>query len=421
MKYKVNKRLVIIFVLLTLFVHGKLLFAQTTDNAALLYYQAFMLYEHPDNEDVWVKLNDVTRNGAEPDEQVEQYIAEQQYIINTIAKAADIKNCDWGIDYSVGIKLKLSHLSNIRPVAMLVIADAKILAKRDKYEKALQRCLKVHKMARHVAKGQLISLLVGRSLVEMANQCIQGILSEMPLDVTILEQLKSELAQINKEPFTLNNSLQLEYVQIAAELTSDRIQMLVDVIRTPITALASPNYTPKPLSESERKKREKQKEEQQKIEKIIDERLSNMDEAFIEGNKRYLKKLYLEDIPAAIELDYEQAYKKLVEIEQKTKEDLVTNPDTTVAAFINTPIKIVYNRVTANNNFTNALRAAVDIFLAKAKNGQLPDELLENLPKDLFSGNDFEYEKTSDGFILKCQGKDLSKDETYEYEFKVKK
>jgi hypothetical protein len=43
------------------------------------------------------------------------------------------------------------------------------------------------------------------------------------------------------------------------------------------------------------------------------------------------------------------------------------------------------------------------------------------LPKDLFSGKDFEYEKAADGFILRCQGKDLNRNEIYEYKFKVKK
>jgi len=52
---------------------------------------------------------------------------------------------------------------------------------------------------------------------------------------------------------------------------------------------------------------------------------------------------------------------------------------------------------------------------------QLPDELPADLPKDLFGGKDFEYERTKDGFVLRCQGKDLSKDKIYEYEFKVKK
>ena len=41
------------------------------------------------------------------------------------------------------------------------------------------------------------------------------------------------------------------------------------------------------------------------------------------------------------------------------------------------------------------------------------------MPKDLFSGKDFIYEKTDTGFTLRCQGKDLAKDLIYEYEFKL--
>ena len=419
MDYKIKKRL-IISVLFTICLPGRLVMAQTTDNAALLYYQAFMLYTDP-GEEIRVKLNDIVRGRAEPDEQVEQYIEGQQYIINTVVTAADIKNCDWGIDYSVGLELKLPYIQNIRPVAWLVINDAKILAKHGQYEKALQRCLTIHKMARHVAKGQLISVLVGGSLVEMANNCIRDILSEMPLDVTILEQLKTELAKINKEPFRLSESLKLEYVQIEPELTIDRIQKLIDIFREPVTVLKSSNYTPKPLTEDEKKQREKQREKQRKIEEIINERLSNIDEEFIEGNKQYLKKLYLEDVPAAFELNYEQAYKKIIEIEQRTKNDLMTNPDATLEALVNPPYKTIYSKITVNNNFTNALRAAIEIYIRKAETGQLPDELPVGLPKDLFSGKDFKYEKTDEGFILRCQGKDIEKDKIHEYEFKVKK
>ena len=43
------------------------------------------------------------------------------------------------------------------------------------------------------------------------------------------------------------------------------------------------------------------------------------------------------------------------------------------------------------------------------------------LPKDLFSGKDFLYEKTDAGFTLTGQGKDLDKDIVQKYEFKVAK
>ena len=68
----------------------------------------------------------------------------------------------------------------------------------------------------------------------------------------------------------------------------------------------------------------------------------------------------------------------------------------------------------------NAIRTAVEIYMIKAKTGKLPEALPAGLPGDLFSGKDFEYQITDEGFILRCQGTDLSRDEVYEYEFGVK-
>ncbi len=56
----------------------------------------------------------------------------------------------------------------------------------------------------------------------------------------------------------------------------------------------------------------------------------------------------------------------------------------------------------------NALRAAVEIYIISAQTGQLPETLPANLPKDPFSGQDFEYEITDEGFILRCRAEDLS-------------
>ena len=57
---------------------------------------------------------------------------------------------------------------------------------------------------------------------------------------------------------------------------------------------------------------------------------------------------------------------------------------------------------------------------AKAQTGSLPDRLPANALKDPFSGQDYLYQKTAAGFMLRCQGKDLDKDQVYEWEFKVK-
>ncbi|GAI97930.1 unnamed protein product, partial [marine sediment metagenome] len=81
----------------------------------------------------------------------------------------------------------------------------------------------------------------------------------------------------------------------------------------------------------------------------------------------------------------------------------------------------LYGQGVRVETFSNAVRTAVEIYIVKAKTGRLPDELPAGLPKDLFSSKPFQYEKTVEGFILHCQGRDLLKDTIHQYEFKIKK
>jgi len=66
----------------------------------------------------------------------------------------------------------------------------------------------------------------------------------------------------------------------------------------------------------------------------------------------------------------------------------------------------------------DGFKAAVEVYLVVAKTGQLPEKLPSHLPKDPFTGQDFVYEITGEGFALRCQGEDFRKSFL---EFKVKK
>jgi len=51
----------------------------------------------------------------------------------------------------------------------------------------------------------------------------------------------------------------------------------------------------------------------------------------------------------------------------------------------------------------------------------LPEKLPVYLPKDPYTGKDFEYEITNEGFVLHCKGEDLYQRLWRWLEFKVKK
>jgi hypothetical protein len=108
-------------------------------------------------------------------------------------------------------------------------------------------------------------------------------------------------------------------------------------------------------------------------------------------------------------------------LNERIQKDAKENPAAIMAALLMPANSRVRTLGTNNETFFNAIKAAIEIYIVKAKSGRLPEELPANLPKDSFSGEDFEYEKTADGFDLRCGAKDLDKNEVYQYEFKVAK
>ena len=65
--------------------------------------------------------------------------------------------------------------------------------------------------------------------------------------------------------------------------------------------------------------------------------------------------------------------------------------------------------------------AGIDIYLVRAKTGKLPEALPEGLRTDPFTGKDFLYEITKDGFRLTSPDKDIPKQRQYSYEFRIKR
>lgn len=58
----------------------------------------------------------------------------------------------------------------------------------------------------------------------------------------------------------------------------------------------------------------------------------------------------------------------------------------------------------------NALKAAIEIYLIRARTGKLPDVLPDGLPKDPYTCRDFGYEIVEGGFALRCQGEDFQRE-----------
>ena len=385
---KIRKITKVIFAVLVLLISAPSLSAYPPDNAAVLYYKAFTLYEKEDGIDLW----DYFKGNIESNEKIEQYLKKNRRIINIVLDATRIDHCDWGLDYSQGTEVLLPPLHKAREIFVLLAAEATMQADRGDYRKALGRCISIYRMARHINERPIICYLVAVAINAATHKYITTqFLSEMPQDVETLAWLRDEIAEFNKRPFSIEPVLRWKR---EAGIISMSLEKIANVVHS---GLDDGPFKDKVLK------------------KII-----TADEQFFDRNKAYWNE-YMDAVQAAFDLPYPQAYSKLKQLDEKPSKEFSKNPDATFTAACSPTWLKIYTISTRLGSHSNAIKAAIEIYIIKAETGKLPDALPAGLPGDLFSGKDFAYEKTKDGFILRCQGKDLGKDEFYQYEFKVKK
>ena len=366
------------------------------DNAAVLYYQVFLIYEKPDDT-MKDMVADLAKGKIEPNTRITQFIESQKTVTRLVVAAAKLPNCNWGLKYSDGLSLEMPYLSQARNLTYLILADARTIAANGDYDLAIDRCLTARKLALHAASEPIIiNFLVGISIEKLANKCIQDILSSAPVDLETLQHLKAELDEFDNRLLPMELTWDTEREVMASYMTPEKVGEIIPLL----------------LGETE-------EDESEEI-KIANERILASDEQFCQRNVDYYNE-HMTTMFSSFELPYEQAYARLEKLGNKPSEEFKENPDATMAAILAPAVHKIYNNDVSRKSFSNALKTALEIYIINAKTRQLPDTLPSDLPKDLFSGKPFQYAKTAEGFILRCQGRDLVKDEIYEYEFKIKK
>lgn len=375
-----HKKLKIPFITLFLFIFTSQVLSYQSDpnNAALLYYQAYISYEKAD-ETIMNMVDDFSKGEIELNEKIKKYIKNCRVAIKLAADAGDIPNCDWGLKYSDGFNMRMEHLGQARYLSSLIVSDARIFADEGDYPKAIDRYLTARKLAQHISDENIISILVSVAVNKLADSCIRDVLGDMPDDLDTLKSLKTKLALIANKPLSVKRAFRTE-----------------EIMRL--------NHMEQPT------------------EMLVGEPFENADESFVAKNRDYYKK-YMDSVQEILSLpeSYVNIYTKLKELNDKLQKDASDNPNATMAARLAPRLfNISWYEVRDKNNL-NAIRAAIEIYIIKVRSGKFPDELPEGLPKDLFSDKDFIYAKTGDGFILRCQGKDLDKNKIHEYKFKINK
>lgn len=359
------------------------------DNAALVYYQALLLCEHVDDEAREV-LSGFARGELEPTDEIRENVARFQAAIEYTAVAARMQHCNWGLRFSQGFSMQLPYLAPMRCLHWVMLSDARLCALDGDYQTAFARCLDVRRMAQHIGDDTLISMLVAVALDRSANARIRDLLADADADVETLEWLKDEMADMSGKLPSARRSIGYEREIAMDIMRPEKLDLLVQVFEGTGAELTK-------------------------------EQLAMADEEFLTQNREYYSK-FLTSLQTALGSpgSYEQRYRKLTELTEQMTEAAAHDKAAMLTAMFAPGLGKVYNHQVLAEANANATQVAVDIFVRRAKTGRFPRELPADLPEDPFSGKDFEYERTDDGFVLRCQGTDLEKDKVHEYTFTVK-
>ena len=368
------------------------------DNAALLYYQAFLL--RPDtNMDMTAKLNAVLR-GAESDRQVRTYLGHCLPMIQTTEIASRMPQCTWGIWYGTEAKfdskelfLEVSNLKNI------LVVDARTLAADGHYRLALERCLTLRRVAWHLSDSHVSEIVtISWGFDQRALLAAKDILGVMPPDEDILSWFRGQLALVSGVKLSLAEKLHMNLEDYLSE------------------AQAHPTYLTTLRNQIVRRTEAKQAKDT--LRNLTDEELvARIRESFAP----FFASIFQ---IADSELTYEQKCAQMQRLVNKLMEGDDVDPLMALVMLSsatdpmydgNYPLQIRHAAL------VNGIKTAVEIYLVLGKTSKLPEELPNHLPKDPFTGKDFVYEITDEGFALRCQGESFQGRGKRQLEFKVRR
>lgn len=114
---------------------------------------------------------------------------------------------------------------------------------------------------------------------------------------------------------------------------------------------------------------------------------------------------YLESAVTILEGDgeYEAKYAQVRQLMDRVVERAKTDSDTAIMIRAMQWWEAYYQQHVLYESFNKAVEAAIEVYLVRAKTGQMPQHLPEGLPKDPFSGEAFEYLLMDTGFTLRCR------------------
>ena len=380
------------------------------ENAAMLYYQAFLLcppHEAFDNGDapdrdafVAVMADGPFRTrlsvgGEALSWRLRHYLSRYGDVITLTESASRIGHCDWAMpDGPPGRELRVQLRDWLRSVAFLYGADIHGLLSDDAYDTALTRCMTLRRMAAHVAEDPGRQYWAPLLADEYAFRFMRQVLNQMPADRGTLLRMQADFGPVPSFVEALPDWIEAQFGQALTTAHSDG--ELLASLREELAEAAADSET-------------------------RSEALEHTDEQLMAMIRESCSP-FVDDIIATLNsgASYGQVYASLGAQAEAVRQAGVANPLILVDVQTLPQLAQGFHLMkTSYMAYHNAVANAIELHLIRERAGRLPRSLPEGLLKDPFSGADFEYEAIQTGFLFRCPTTPAGREEPSEYRFAV--
>jgi hypothetical protein len=358
------------------------------DNAALVYYQAFLTRPEP-SPSTRERIDAVLR-GGEPDKELRTYLRSCRDAIQLAEVASQVPTCTWGIwpGHGVGGRLRGQLLRLVFVLAL----DARTLTADGDYRAALARCLTVRRIAAHAGDGTAFSN--GVAVEAVAVRTMRHVLNAMPVDADLLTWLRGRLAVTIGATPSAAKTAQLDF-----EWSLHHLRSADQILQA--------------LNECLMERSQDDKDRSHALPLSAD-KLASLARASYSGFLNAVLRVIDRKLP------HERTLAEIGKIASDAKGKCENH---CVAAYMmaicGRQVPKFYEVEVRHEADICALKAAVEIYLIRAETGNLPETLPAGLPKDPYGGQDFQYEVTRNGFVLRSGVKSPDRRRAA-YEFKVR-
>jgi hypothetical protein len=221
--------------------------AKLGENAALRYWSAFAQMQDFAITDQQAKELNLILDGTAPydDLKYKEFIEKNRLALETMARGTSILNCDWGVDYQVGVDAPVDYIRKSLAIGRLnVLYSFQLLINHDN-DGAARTLAAGLRFSHDVANGgTLFAAISAKTLLVAHLRAVQFALQGGGLSVAQRSTLQKAVAQLGSDGLDWQSAVKRE-LEMPLGLDAKASAAVGQIVPVFVSALNNPSVLPK--------------------------------------------------------------------------------------------------------------------------------------------------------------------------------